>query len=136
MAGPSSGSDVDIPEITDVIIAKPSVGISAETQPLDNGSDSECDNLEEPDEILFDSRGYSQPESTETHPSCILADVFHEISKVCQTISKKHTHHDAFATAFSNTLLVTDKRDRIKVEAYLKRKNLPNFEKFRLEKPE
>ena len=54
-AGPSSGSDVDIPDMDDVIIAKPSVSISAETQPLDNGSDSECDNLEEPDEILFDS---------------------------------------------------------------------------------
>src|ERR1700683_1642487 len=91
--------------------------------------------MDDPNIPLVDSQEYSQPETAETRPSRILADVFHEIDKVCQTISKKHTHHDAFATAFSNTMLVTDKRDRIRVEAYLTRNKLGKFETFCLEKP-
>ena len=58
------------------------------------------------------------------------------MDKVLFIISKKHTHHDAFATAFSNTLLVPDKNDRLKVEAHLKRKNLSPFAIMRLEKPD
>jgi len=73
---------------------------------------------------LNNDQNYSQPPSTDTRPSRILADVFHEMDKVLCTISKKHTHHNAFATAFSNTLLIPDKNDRLKVEAHLKRKNL------------
>jgi hypothetical protein len=56
--------------------------------------------------------------------------------KVLHTISKKHTHHNAFAIAFSNTLFIPDKNDRLKVEAYLKRKNLSSSAVIHLEKPD
>jgi hypothetical protein len=84
---------------------------------------------------MDDSQEYSQSEHAGIHPSRILSDVFHEIDKVCRTLSKKHTHHKAFATAFSKTMLIPDKNNRIRVEAYLKRKNLPNFEQICLSNP-
>jgi hypothetical protein len=119
--------------LDDVIAAQPSVRIPEETQPFDDESESECDNLVEEITLRSDLEEYIQPASAETHPSQILADVFHEMDKVCRTISKKHTHHDTFATAFSNTMLVTDKRDKLRVEAYLTRKKLSKFEIFCLE---
>jgi len=59
----------------------------------------------------------------------ILADIFHEMSKVCKTLSELHTLHDKFGRAFSDTMLVPDKNDKAKVMNYLKAKNL-TWEKF------
>ena len=132
-------SEIEPPVMDDVVIEQPSTSSSEETQPLDNGSEESDDGLEkdtvEEDVTLNNAQEYSQLAYTDTHPSRILADVFHEMDKVLRTISKKHTHHDAFATAFSNTLLVPDKNDRLKVEAHLKRKNLSPFAIIRREKP-
>ncbi|KAJ7660462.1 hypothetical protein B0H17DRAFT_1145018 [Mycena rosella] len=57
-------------------------------------------------------------------PSRILADVFHEIDKVCRTISRKHTLRRHFARAFSDTMLVSDLGDKTAVEAVLAAKGL------------
>src|ERR1700683_4230011 len=79
-------SDIDPPEMDDVIVAQPPIQSSEgseETQPVDNGSESETDDMDDPNIPLVDSQEYSQPESAETHPSRILADVFHKIDKVC-----------------------------------------------------
>ena len=54
----------------------------------------------------------------------ILADVFHEMDKVCRTISKKHSLSKKFATAFSDTLLLPDENDKKLVSQVLAKKNL------------
>jgi hypothetical protein len=60
--------------------------------------------------------GYTQAIFANLLPSCILADIFHEIDKVCWTISKKHTLHDQFVTAFGDTMLIPDRKDKANVE--------------------
>ena len=42
----------------------------------------------------------------------ILADIFHEMHKVCRTISEQHSLHKQFTRAFSDTMLVPDKHDK------------------------
>ncbi|KIJ92817.1 hypothetical protein K443DRAFT_125800 [Laccaria amethystina LaAM-08-1] len=64
----------------------------------------------------------------------ILADVFHEMDKVCRTISKKHTLSKKFATAFSDTLLVPDKDDKKLVSEVFLKKNL-TYDKIRSKSP-
>lgn len=54
----------------------------------------------------------------------ILADVFHEMDKVCRTISKKHSLSKKFATAFSDTLLLPDEDDKKLISQVLAKKNL------------
>src|SRR5882762_8366201 len=133
---PPEESDIDPPEMDEVIIVQPSLSGSEEIR-SDDGLNSESDHVDDANILSHDFQEYSQSAFSDSNvlPSRILADVFHEIDKVCRTISKKHTHHNAFATAFSNTMLVTDKCDRLRVEAYLSEKKLPTFEKLRLEKP-
>jgi len=83
----------------------------------DEGKDSD-DELDEPDsESLYAE--YFQSELIKLIVQ-IYADVFHEMHKVCHTISEKHSLCHAFATAFSDTMLIPDKRDKAKVEMYLK----------------
>ena len=64
----------------------------------------------------------------------ILANVFHEMEKVCRTISKKHTLSKKFATAFSDTLLVPDEDDKKLVSEVLLKKNL-TYDKVRSKSP-
>jgi len=64
----------------------------------------------------------------------ILADIFHEMHKVCRTISELHALHKQFARAFSDTMLVPDKNDKAHVMSYLKAKGL-TWEKVRLSSP-
>ncbi|KAJ7017554.1 hypothetical protein C8F04DRAFT_979056 [Mycena alexandri] len=76
------------------------------------------DRIEDPAEQQF----YQQ--MLGTVPSRILADVFHEIDKVCRTISRKHTLRRHFARAFSDTMLVPDLGDKTAVEAVLAAKGV------------
>ena len=85
-------------------------------------SDSESELAE--DGIEAESSEYVQPSEITNIPSCILADVFHEMDKVGRTISKRHSLHHHFATAFSDTMLVPDKGDKQNVQAYLTKKGL------------
>ena len=80
--------------------------------------------------------GHSQLSVTNTHHTRILADAFREIDKVCRFISKKHTHHVAFAKAFSNTMFITDKTDQLRMEGYLLKNNMSSFDRMRIEKPD
>ena len=81
-------------------------GINIESDDEDEDSLSER-NIEENFCPVERSSGFTQQPS-DILPSRILADVFHEIDKVCSTISKKHILCQKFATAFSDTLLVPD----------------------------
>jgi hypothetical protein len=101
----------------------------------EEGSGSEADENENWPPVA-QPEGHSQLSVTNMHHTRILADAFHEIDKVCRFISKKHTHHVAFAKAFSNTMFITDKTDRLRVEAYLLRSNMSNFDRMRIEKPD
>jgi len=103
---------------------------------LDHGdSDSESDensdveNMEEEnsadiENMESENAGYIQYSQSKSLPSCILADVFHEMDKVGYTISKKHSLHRHLVVAFSDTMLVPDKKDKKLVEAYLKEKDV------------
>jgi hypothetical protein len=133
---PASGtSAIQAPLMDDIPVIHPLESETAQSETILDDSDSESDGIPEADIFNGHNDKYSQPTASESHPSRILADVFHEINKVCRTISKKHSHHNKFATAFSDTMLVPDKNDRIKVEAYLKRAKLQPWSNFRLEKP-
>jgi hypothetical protein len=90
-------------------------------------------NIEEDLGLVERSSGFTQQPS-DILPSHILADVFHEIDKVCRTISKKHTLCQKFATAFSDTLLVPDEDDKKAVSEILEKKN-SNFNKVRSKSP-
>ena len=79
------------------------------------------------------SSGFTQ-QPTDVLPSHILADVFHEIDKVCRTISKKHTLCQKFATAFSDTLLVPDEDDKKAVSDVLEKRK-SSFNKMRSKSP-
>ena len=95
------------------VIKPPSLSAEdIENQDLDIESDGEDKgdsiseiNIERDLDPLERSSGFTQSPN-DILPSHILADVFHEIDKVCRTISKKHTLCRKFATAFSDTLLV------------------------------
>lgn len=128
-------SDAESAVMDEVTVQKPPPELANQADIMaDPDSDSE---INDDDDILLNPYGdYSQNTSASTIPSRILADAFHEIDKVCRTISKKHTHHDAFARAFSSTLFVTDKNDCTRVEAYLQKHKMPSFDKVRLEKPD
>jgi len=56
---------------------------------------------------------YVQPSKSDNYPSCILVDVFHEMDKVGCTISRKHSLHHEFHTAFSDTMLILDKGNSV-----------------------
>jgi hypothetical protein len=123
----TSMSGIDPPVMDDALAIQPEAN-TLHTSDTQDESDSESDNISEP---FGQEQGYSQSAESGTRPSRILADVFHEIDKVCRTISKKHTHHDSFATAFSDTMLIPDKNDRLRVEAYLREHKLQNWDKVR-----
>ena len=107
-----------------------------ENQDIDIESDDENeDSIPERDikENIDRSLGFTQQPS-DILPSHILADVFHEIDKVCRTISKKHTLCRKFATAFSDTLLVPDENDKKAVSEILEKKGI-SFNKMRSKSP-
>ena len=107
-----------------------------ENQDIDIESDDEDENpIPERDieENVDRSSGFTQQPS-DILPSHILADVFHEIDKVCRTISKKHTLCRKFATAFSDTLLVPDENDKKAVSEILEKKGI-SFNKMRSKSP-
>jgi hypothetical protein len=64
----------------------------------------------------------------------ILADIFHEMHKVCKTISEQHSLHKQFTRAFSDTMLVPDKHDKAQMMSYLKAKGL-TWDKVHLSSP-
>jgi hypothetical protein len=108
--------------------------VSEET--VDNNSDSDVElEMDDPLDMELPDTGYVQAESANQLPSRILADVFHEIDKVCRTISKKHSLHHKFATAFSDTMLIPDKKDKANVEVYLKSKS-KSWDRVRQASPE
>jgi hypothetical protein len=86
---PPKESDIDPPEMDEVIIVQPSLSGSEEIQ-SDDGLDSESDHVDDANILSHDFQKYSQSAFSGSNvlPSCILANVFHEIEKVCQTISK------------------------------------------------
>jgi hypothetical protein len=94
----------------------------------DDEDEDPIPNIEENTGPVERSSGFTQQPS-DILPSHILADVFHEIDKVCRTISKKHTLCWKFATAFSDTLLVPDEDDKRAVSKILEKKN-SNFNKM------
>jgi len=97
----------------------------------------EFDSLEVQDNNSSDSEsGYIQPlaSETQTYPSRILADVFHEMQKVCRTISRKHSLNRKFAVAFSDTLLVPSKSDKANLIALLAMSN-KKWDVERLKRP-
>ena len=99
----------------------------------DDEDEDSISNIEENTGPVERSSGFTQQPS-DILPSCILADVFHEIDKVCRTISKKHTLCRKFATAFSDTLLVPDEDDKRAVSEILEKKN-STFNKMRSKSP-
>ena len=68
---------------------------------LDSGSECSMDFDYEKD---MGQAGYTQDPHQEK-PSRILADVMHEMNKITRTISAKHTLHNKFAKAFSDSLV-------------------------------
>ncbi|PPQ83063.1 hypothetical protein CVT25_005222 [Psilocybe cyanescens] len=92
--------------------------IDSDNEDEDNVSES---NIERGPDPFERSSGFIQL-PTDILPSHILADVFHEIDKVCRTISKKYTLSRKFATAFSDTLLVPDEDDKNAVSEILEKK--------------
>ena len=99
----------------------------------DDEDEDPIPNIEENTGPFERSSGFTQQPS-DILPSHILADVFHEIDKVCRTISKKHTLCRKFATAFSDTLLVPDEDDKKAVSEILEKKN-SNFNKIQSKSP-
>ena len=102
---------------------------------IESDDDDEEDPISERgiEENVERSSGFTQQPS-DILPSRILADVFHEIDKVCRTISKKHTLCLKFATAFSDTLLVPDENDKKVVSEILEKKGV-SFNKIRSKSP-
>lgn len=120
-------------------IKPPSSLTTEDIENHDINAESESDDEEEDPisenniENLDRSSGFTQ-QPTDVLPSRILADVFHEIDKVCRTISKKHTLCRKFATAFSDTLLVPDEDDKKAVSEILEKKK-SSFNKVRSKSP-
>ena len=112
---------------------------SVGSQLVDN-LDSESESEPEQDEVginnsveLERTSGFTQTVN-DIAVARILADVFHEMDKVCRTISKKHTLSKKFATAFSDTLLVPDEDDKKLVSEVLLKKNL-TYDKVQSKSP-
>ena len=102
--------------------------------------DSESESEPEQDEVginnsveLERTSGFTQTVN-DIAVARILADVFHEMDRVCRTISKKHTLSKKFATAFSDTLLVPDEDDKKLVSEVLLKKNL-TYDKVQSKSP-
>ena len=85
-------------------------------------SDSEDEEMV--DHYTEENSEYIQPSIASSMPSRILGDVFHEMDKLERTISVKHSLLKHFKRAFSDTMLVPDKRDKQNVLAYLAKKGL------------
>ncbi|THU80100.1 hypothetical protein K435DRAFT_874751 [Dendrothele bispora CBS 962.96] len=90
-------------------------------------SDDECEDeqvveIQEPS-LVDEVQVFTQGKGME-YDSRILADVFHEIHKVTKTISRRHSLHKRFATAYSDTLLIPDEADKNAVEAVLKKMDI------------
>lgn len=102
----------------------------------DAHSDSSQSNDEDEDQQKFmeQSFSYHQPAESIRIPSRILADVFHEIDKVCRTISKKHTLHRRFSIAFSETVLIPDEDDKAAVTTVLTKMNI-TWDKIKSKSP-
>ena len=114
--------------------------ISSVGSQLVDDLDSESESEPEQDEVginnsveLERTSGFTQTVN-DIAVARILADVFHEMDKVCRTISKKHTLSKKFATAFSDTLLVPDEDDKKLVSEVLLKKNL-TYDKVRSKSP-
>ena len=118
------------PLVTSKDIEDQETNIESDDEDEDPISES---NIEENLGLVERSSGFTQQPS-DILPSRILADVFHEIDKVCRTISKKHTLCRKFATAFSDTLLVPDEDDRKAVSEILEKKK-SNFNQVRSKSP-
>jgi hypothetical protein len=67
---------------------------------------------------------YRQPSKFISYLAQILADVFHEIYKVCRTISTMHTLCHQFSSAFHDTMLIPNQGDKKAVAAVLAQKVL------------
>jgi hypothetical protein len=131
---------------SNITVIRPPVETTTHSGPstdedADGDSDSDDDDdpsPADPDDIPPEDPlaefAYVQPENATNYPSRILADVFHEMDKVGRTISKKHSLHHRFATAFSDTMLVPDKNDKAKVEEYLNKKGM-NWDQVRRSSP-
>ena len=106
----------------------------------DDDPDSDAESELDDDEMISKNQNELERSSgfTQTNNKIlaarILADVFHEMDKVCRTISKKHTLCKKFATAFSDTLLVPDEDDKKLVSEVLLKKKL-TYEKVRSKSP-
>jgi hypothetical protein len=87
-------------------------------------SNNEHDDENEEDIRKYLNVTYRQPSKYISYLARILADVFHEIYKVCKTISKMHTLCRRFASAFSDTMLIPDEGDKKAVEKVLAQKGL------------
>ena len=85
-------------------------------------SDSDDEEMIEHD--TEENSEYIQPPIASSMPSRILGDVFHEMDKLERTISVKHSLLKHFKIAFSDTMLVPDKRDKQNVLTYLAKKGL------------
>ena len=90
---------------------------------LDNGSEPDIDTEAVDMENFPEYSGYAQ-NALLKRIAVILADVSHEIEKITQTISRKHTLCRRFACAFSDTMLVPDEGDKKAVEAVLVKKGI------------
>jgi hypothetical protein len=86
---PPEESDIDPSEMDEVIIVQPSLSGSEQIQ-SDDGLDSESDYVDDTNILSHDFQEYSQSAFSDSNvlPSRVLANVFHEIDKVCPTISK------------------------------------------------
>lgn len=78
----------------------------------------------------MDVSSYSQPLSSASKSTRIFADIFHVMDQLLCTLSKSHSLYKQFAIAFSDTMLVPDKKDLAQVQLYFKKKGL-TLEKVR-----
>jgi hypothetical protein len=121
-----------IPPPPDSTFATPALSPTNIPPPPDDNSEAESEESDTDDAYCEDfierietpaDRQFFQ-ELVGSIPSRILADVFHEIDKVCRTISRKHTLRRHFARAFSDTMLIPDLGDKSAVDAVLKAKGI------------
>ena len=99
-------------------------GSGSDSESSDGNDDNEGGDENEEDIKEYLNVTYRQPSKYISYLARILADVFHEIYKVCRTISKMHTLCRQFGSAFSDTMLIPDQGDKKAVEAVLAQKGL------------
>ncbi|TDL21010.1 hypothetical protein BD410DRAFT_804659 [Rickenella mellea] len=88
---------------------------------FNNGNGNQNVNLSDIDM----STAYSQPQDLESPvPSRILADVWHIMDRILRLIPQSHSLRQEFSSAFSETILVPDREDKARMEAFLKKQNL------------